>query len=281
MIGFSAARDLGAIALLLAAACLSGCRHPDIAVPELRITADDYAFHMPDSIPAGLVHITLRNAGRDLHEAVLERFTDSTGTAAAFADSIRAHVLFPRNAEDVGSTALTMPADSSGVWLQLAPGHYAVVCWKGDHLERGMVHDLHVVASHGPPGAPPRVTRQLTLVDFAFTLDTPFTAGRHILHVRNTGSEAHEADIYKATPTAGFHEYLAWHESSEPGLPPVAPVAGFGDLYPGKEAWIELDLTPGQYFIVCEVPGRVDKRPHYKRGMFTEFSIAPSGSVRP
>jgi hypothetical protein len=61
--------------------------------------------------------------------------------------------------------------------------------------------------------------------------------------------------------------------SGSHGLPPVAPVAGFGDIYPGKEAWVELRLTPGRYFIVCQVQAKFDGRPHYKLGMFTAFSI--------
>jgi uncharacterized cupredoxin-like copper-binding protein len=113
----------------------------------------------------------------------------------------------------------------------------------------------------------------LTLVNFAFELDAPFTAGRQVLHVRNNGSEAHEGDIFRATPTAGLHEYLAWIDSGEHGVPPVAPVGGFGDIHPGKEVWVELTLTPGRYFIVCQVPAAADKQPHYKRGMFAEFSI--------
>ena len=83
---------------------------------------------------------------------------------------------FPSNAENVGGAALTLPHDSSGVWLRLVPGHYAVRCWKGDHLSRGM-------------------------------------------------------------------------------------------------AWIELHLTPGRYFMVCQVPAKADGRPHYKIGMVHEFSI--------
>ena len=53
----------------------------------------------------------------------------------------------------------------------------------------------------------------------------------------------------------------------------MAPVAGFGDIYPGKEAWVELRLTPGRYFIVCQVQAKLDGGPHYKLGMFTAFSI--------
>ena len=120
---------------------------------------------------------------------------------------------------------------------------------------------------------PPTPTRQLTLVDFAFTFDTPLTAGPHVIHVRNTGTEAHEADIIKASPTAGPREYLAWIDSGSKGLPPVAPVAAFGDIYPGKEAWVAVHLTPGRYFVLCQVPAKADGRPHFKHGMFTELTV--------
>jgi uncharacterized cupredoxin-like copper-binding protein len=252
---------------------VTACRPAPAAVSELRITADEYGYHLPDSVPAGLVHITLRNAGHDLHEALLVRFTDTTGTAAAYADSVRAKVYFPQNARDVGGAALTLPGDSSGVWLRLTPGHYAVVCWKGDHLVRGMAHDLHVVESNGRSPDPPPATRELTLQDFTFLLDTSFTAGRHVLHVRNVGREAHEGDVFKAAPGAGLAEYLAWADAGENGLPPVTPVAGFGDLHPGEEAWVELTLTPGRYFFVCQVPAAADGRPHHQYGIFREFTV--------
>jgi uncharacterized cupredoxin-like copper-binding protein len=244
-----------------------------MAVPELRITAQEYGFRMPDSVPAGLVRITLHNAGAAIHEAVLARFTDTIGTAAEYVDSVRAKVNFPSNAEDVGGAALTMPGDSSSVWLNLVPGHYVVVCWADDHLSRGMAHDLWVVPSKDAPLLPPKATRQLTLLDFAFKFDAPLTAGTYVLHVRNDGAEAHEGDIIKETPTAGLQEYMAWLESGSHGLPPVAPISGFGDFYPGKEAWVELHLTPGKYFIICGVQAKSDRRPHYKHGMVSEFTI--------
>jgi uncharacterized cupredoxin-like copper-binding protein len=270
-----------AVTFAAAAMLLAGCREPAPAAHELTIVANEYGFQMPDSVPAGLVHITLHNAGHDIHEAVLAHFFDTSYTAAKYADSIHAGVDFPSNAEEVGGAALTLPGDSSGVWLRLAPGRYAVLCWKGDHLSRGMMHDLRVVASKGPAAEAPKATRELALVDFAYQLDTPFTAGRHILHVRNAGTEDHEADIVKASATAGVREYIAWMDAHSPGLPPVAPVAAFGDIYPGREAWIELHLTPGRYFIVCQVPAKSDGRPHYKHGMISEFTVPEPPPVSP
>src|SRR5437867_2056717 len=61
--------ELRTVVLFLAAAMLPGCREP--AEQELDITSSEYGFHMPDSVPAGLVHITLHNVGGDIHEAAL------------------------------------------------------------------------------------------------------------------------------------------------------------------------------------------------------------------
>ena len=95
----------------------------------------------------------------------------------------------------------------------LVPGHYVVVCWADDHLSRGMAHDLWVLPSKNAPLPPPKATRELSLVDFAFKFDAPLTAGTYVLHVRNDGTEAHEGDMIKETPTAGRREYMAWLEA--------------------------------------------------------------------
>src|SRR4051794_466982 len=71
--------------LILTAVCASGCGRSTMTPTELRITANEFGYQMPDSVAEGLVHITLHNAGRDLHEALLVRFTDTVGTAAAYA----------------------------------------------------------------------------------------------------------------------------------------------------------------------------------------------------
>jgi uncharacterized cupredoxin-like copper-binding protein len=266
-------QHVGAAAMILAAACLAGCREQAPVTQELVIYSQEYGFHMPDTVRAGLVHITLHNHGHEIHEAALERFLDTIGTAAAFRDSIRANVDYPSNAEDAGGAALTLPGDSSGVWVRLTPGRYAVLCWKGNHMSLGMVHDLVVVPSNDREAEPPKPDRTLTLVDFGYSFDAPLTAGRHILHARNTGKEPHEADIFKATATTGLREYVAWLSAGEKGPAPMAPVAAFGDLFPGKEAWIEMRLTPGKYFMLCQAPARADGKPHYKHGMTAEFTI--------
>ena len=60
-----------------------------------------------------------------------------------------------------------------------------------------------------------------------------------------------------------------WRE----GAPPLEPVGGGADFYPGHEEWISLDLPPGRYLIVCGITQaqRTNGTPHYDIGMTWEF----------
>jgi len=258
----------------------AGCQSRRSGVPELRIIAYDYGYLMPSHVPAGLVRITLRNVGHDVHEATIARFTNDRGTAALYRDSIRAGVDFPSFAEDVGGVRLTMPGDSGGVWLRLRPGHYIVACWKGDHLSRGMVHDLFVDPPDAPRVDPPAASGEIVLTDYAYTISDTLRAGEQVIHVTNRGREEHEADIVRLSSPAALAEYMAWMDSAQVGLPPAMPVGGVGDLLPGAEAWMRLRLEPGRYALLCQVPSTSHGgRPHYKLGMVHEFVVADRGRL--
>ena len=94
------------------------------------------------------------------------------------------------------------------------------------------------------------------------------------MHVVNRGTEPHEADVLRITDSTGFAAYAHWlEEGDEVGLPPITPVGGIGDLVPGREAWVELQLTPGRYLIICQVTAPNGGKPHYALGMRYEFTV--------
>jgi len=255
-----------------------GCQPRRSGVPELRIMAYDYGYQMPSHVPAGLVRITLHNAGHDLHEATIARFTNDRGTTALYRDSIRAGVDFPSFAEDVGGARLTMPGDSGVVWLRLRPGHYVVACWKGDHLSRGMVHDLFVDPPDPSRAVPPAASGEIVLTEYAYSITDTLRAGEQVIHVTNRGREEHEADIVRLSSPTALTGYTAWMDSAQVGLPPAMPVGGVGDLLPGAEAWMRVRLEPGRYALLCQVPSTSHGgRPHYKLGMVHEFVVADRG----
>jgi uncharacterized cupredoxin-like copper-binding protein len=237
------------------------------------VTAREFAYDMPDQVPAGLVQVRLINQGTDLHEALVVRLTGPDASASAYVDSVRADVDFPAFATDLGGPGLTLPGASSLVWLALERGRYAIVCWKGNHLRQGMAHDLEVTAATGAPPAVPSSTATVHLVDYAFDPSGPLRAGQQVLHIRNTGSEPHEADLFRLAEGQSPAEYIRWLQEGEVGVPPVEPVGGLGDLAPGREIWVQVTLRPGRYFWLCQVPA-ADGRPHYERGMVLEFTVS-------
>lgn len=242
----------------------------------MRIAAHDYGYDMPARMPAGLVHLRLVNQGPDIHEAMVIRFSGA-GSAAGYVDSVRANVDFPAFAEDMGGAGLAATGDSTEVYMQLAPGHYAIVCWKGDHLSRGMARDFVVEADSAGTGADirraPDADLTILMTEYGYQLSGPVSAGRHLIRVENRGSQPHEADLVRLAPGKTPSDYIAWLDAGEPGPPPAEVAGGVGDFIAGRTVWMAVTLTPGRYFIICQVPDAGDGKPHYDHGMIREFEV--------
>lgn len=258
--------------ILLGALALAACRAPAPEPPLVRITSHDYGFQLPDTIPAGLVHLRLVNQGPDIHEAMLARFTDPVGTAALYVDSVRADVDFPAFAIDIGGTGLAEPGDSNDAWLDLEPGHYIIVCWKGDHLSRGMARDLEVVAAWRTGAAPPTSDITIDMTEYGYIVTGAVTPGNHVIRLENVGHEPHEADLVRLRPDQTAQDYLDWLRNGDVGLPPAEVVGGGGDFVAGRTVWVKVNLTPGRYLIVCQVP-RPDGKAHFELGMVKEIEV--------
>ena len=81
-------RRVALASLTLAVAC--GRPAPQAAGPNVvTITATDYAFGVPDTIPAGLTTFRLVNQGKELHHASLVRLGDGK-TIADFQSGLQA-----------------------------------------------------------------------------------------------------------------------------------------------------------------------------------------------
>ncbi len=269
------ARHIVAKATLIPSLCLllATCRgHAGPDAPLMRITAHDYGYDMPARFPAGLIHLRLVNQGPDIHEAMVIHF-NAAGSAAGYVDSVRADVDFPAFAEDLGGAALTAAGDSSDSYMRLVPGHYAIVCWKGDHLSRGMARDFVVGADSTGSEALPRADLTILMTEYGYQLSGPMVAGRRLIKVENRGIQAHEADIIRLSPGKTSRDYVEWLDAGEPGQPPAEMAGGAGDFVPGRTVWMEVNLSPGRYVIICQVPDAGDRKPHYAHGMVMEFEV--------
>ncbi|TMB23899.1 MAG: hypothetical protein E6J71_02730, partial [Deltaproteobacteria bacterium] len=225
----------------LALACLAwavGCSRP---APEaaglsvVTVTATEYAFGMPDTIPAGLTTFRLVNQGKELHHASLVRLRDGKTVAdfqAGLAAAMQSHTPPPSWMTFAGGPNAVTLGDTGVATETLEPGSYVFVCWIPSldgvpHVMKGMMHPLAVGPAVAPPTAEPAADLTIKLTDYDFELSRPLTAGKHVVRVENTGAQAHEVVIAALTPGKTLKDFIAWEEGGEKGpLPTGAWVGG-------------------------------------------------------
>src|SRR5262249_8389575 len=101
----------------------------------------------------------------------------------------------------------------------LTPGRYALVCWKGDHLRRGMARDFEVVrGSDTRKRNAPAADVDLGLVEYGYELKGPLITGRQVIRIENRGTQPHEADLFRLGPGQSAQDYVAWLDGGEHGL---------------------------------------------------------------
>ena len=98
-------------------------------------------------------------------------------------------------------------------------------------------------------------------------------AGTVSLRVANTGSLVHELVVLPLARGRQVGERAVGNEdrvdeAGSLGEASRSCGAGAGDgIDPGSIGWVTLDLAPGNYELICNLPG------HYAAGMYTQLSV--------
>jgi hypothetical protein len=145
---------------------------------------------------------------------------------------------------------------------------------------KGMARSLTVVPAHGAPAlatprgaALPDADVTLTLRDYGFEFSEPLSPGKHVIRVRNAAAQAHEVEFFRITPGKSIQDFFAW-ERKRVGPPPAIPLGGVNGLEQGAENNVALELTPGEYGMICFYPYAKDGQPHFAHGMIKQFTVS-------
>ncbi len=273
--------------LALCVACSGKKSAGTPALNVVTITATDFAFGAPDTIPAGLTTFRMLNQGRELHQAVifgapgksfaeLEAAEQPTEPMAGWWRAFLAmQPTFP------GGPGVVTGGDSAIITANLAPGNYVIACFMASpdgklHVQKGMFRRL--VVTPAPAGAiaaaEPKSDVTVTLSDFAFATSSPLTAGTHTIRVENSGPQIHELTIERLAPGKTLADFQQWLAGGMRGAPISAPVGGFAGPDKGKVGWVTVTLTPGTYLLTCYVPDAKDGAPHLLHGMVQQVTIS-------
>jgi hypothetical protein len=242
------------------------------------VTASDFKFDAPASVPAGAVTIHLVNHGKEMHQAQLVKLEDGK-TAADLAKALKNPGPPPSWVKFVGGPNGVAPGQEATATSELTPGNYVYLCFipSADgvmHAAKGMVQPFQVTPASNAStaeAAPADITIKLT--DYKFEPSQPITAGRHTIMVQNAGPQAHELVLLKLAPGKKVEDFGKWAESGMKGAPPAEPIGGVTFLDKGGQGSFTADLTPGNYGFICFVPDAKDGKPHLAHGLMKNFKV--------
>jgi hypothetical protein len=279
---------LGVVAPLIGIASVAlvmGCQvaappqsaaQPKGAAHTVEFDATDYAFNAPATLPSGMTTIRLTNHGQEPHHGQLLRLNDGVTfdqfTAALQQEGDGALALI----SGAGGPGATDPNGSTEVTQDLKPGTYALACFIAGpdgvpHMMKGMLKPIEVTASTESSAAP--ATRAtFTMKDFSFDIPSTLPSGQATYKVMNLGPQMHELNIIKLAPGKTLQDAQAW-EGAPAGPPPFSAAGGINAFSADGSGYMTLDLQPGHYVAICNVPDPGTGVPHSHLGMFKEFSV--------
>jgi uncharacterized cupredoxin-like copper-binding protein len=241
------------------------------------VIASDYRFDAPAELPAGLTTFRLVNRGPAIHHVQLVKLNEGK-TADDFMAALKAGGPPPKWVTMEGGPNPSELGDTSTTTVALEPGNYVMLCFVPDpdgipHVAKGMVRPLTVTPRTGPDGAEPDADVVMKLVDYDFELSKPLAAGRHTIRIDNAGPQEHEVVFVKLESGKEPMDFAKWGEKMV-GKPPGTLHGGVSGIMPGGKAFVEVDLAPGEYGLLCFVPDSKDGKGHYHHGMAKKVTVS-------
>ncbi|HEU4589231.1 MAG TPA: hypothetical protein VFS11_11305 [Gemmatimonadales bacterium] len=239
------------------------------------VTATDYAFDAPATIPAGLTTFRLVNRGKELHHMVLLKIPEGK-TLEDVAKESKGEMPPSWVHFDGGPNAVD-PGSETSVTQIVEPGHYALVCVIPSpdgkpHMMKGMARTLDVTGPAAAAAATPPADVTLKLADYSFITSKPLTAGSHVIRVENAGPQPHEIVLLKLAPGKSAQDFVNWAMKPS-GPPPASAIGGISPMDNGRTSLMHVNLTPGEYAFVCFIPDAKDGKPHLAHGMIQQIRV--------
>jgi hypothetical protein len=253
---------------------------------EVTITATEYKFAAPDSIPAGWTTFKLVDNGKELHHASLFRLTDGKtfDDAMAAIRAMKPGESTPSWIVSAGGPNGTNPGATGNATMNLEPGNYMFMCFIPDakgapHFTHGMVKGFTVTPATTPAASPPAADITVDLSDYKFDWSKPITPGTHTLEVKTAAGQPHEIQIFKLEPGKTQADLTTWLGAMMQGKlapntpPPGSAVGGVAGMGAGQTAYFTADFSTGNYVAMCFVEDAKDHKPHFMHGMIQTITV--------
>jgi hypothetical protein len=249
----------------------------------LPITVNAAAPHLPKSIPAGVVALTLVNNAKQAADATMARINPGATLvqirAANKDNSLQGFIRLSQLLTFVGGPTAVPPGGRETTILDLrTPGRYGLSVSLGNN-SGGKPIFVTVTPGPGQHAVLPRGTVTINLDKMRF-LNVPahVAAGDVTFQLVNKSQWIHEANLARLDPGKTQQDVINFLKTPN-GLngPPPAWVHDLPGLDPlsGKQtASFTVHLTPGYYVLLCFMPDvKKNGTPHVAEGMLNHFVV--------
>lgn len=256
------------------------------AYPEVAVTLTDSDIQVASvQIPAGYIRLTVTNSGSDENGVGLLAVPEGTSLDAMsqatpepgnfippffYSDTVAGGVgLLP------GETVSQVVKVDPGQWLMFAEGDQqpvpVTVAESGDSVMDAPVADATI-----------------TEMDFSFGGVDTLAAGPQVLAVTNEGQQPHMFDFFQVPDGTTMEQVQATLSTPDNATPApgglqesdITMVSGGQVLMQssGTTVWMDVDLQPGTYVLVCFVIDPATGMPHAMEGMVSLFQVGAAAT---
>lgn len=259
-----------------------GSSTPDGDFPSLTITVYDDRYDIPDGLTAGRYAVSVVNAGTSGSHSSMGRLPEGVTTDQVIADMSQESDTLPdwfMNAGYVGLPDWGAPGETRTGVVDLEAGTYFMFDPFSDR------HAFATVADGAISEVEPRsdLTVEATEMRFVFP-NGALSAGPATVKVANIGAIAHEMQIVAVPEGTTIDQMkelfsLPFDATPPPGnelakiLVDYHPAAAASILAAGHTCWLDIDLQPGTYAVLCALPFPGDE-PHAMEGMLDIVTVS-------
>ena len=241
-------------------------------LPQIIITARDFAFDMPAEIPSGWVALTLTNEGQVNHHGVVMRLLDGVSVDDALAAMDNPEADQSQFSDLQFFLPDTDPGTSNQDTVEMAPGHWVILSVSMDGVAIGAseqpVPDYTLgsiqefdVTEDSSMASPPEPDITLTIGPDDFDLPEEIAAGPHTIEVVNdSGADNGYAFIIRTENGATMDDILASFDALFSGqemnmadMPVFHTVGGLMAYNLGDHFFTNVDLEPGDYTVISNI----------------------------
>ncbi len=215
---------------------------------------------VPTTVTGGVVTVSAKNNGTEEHQATIVRLNDGVTLPQALGDFGTDPNKAFSEIKLFGGPNSAAPGATVATTQTLPAGNYAFVCLiPGSdgipHAAKGMVAPFTVTEPPAEAAAAPTSDGQIITNEYSFTVPPSFS-GKGTFEIFNKGQQNHEMAVYKIADGKTLADVQAFLSSTEPpaGPPPVTPSGGISAAAPGTSTLATLDLTSGNYVMMCFLP---------------------------